>query len=180
VNRRGALRLFGGGSLAALAVCHAPLAFAQAVPLYRNAQAPIPARVADLMARMTLPEKIAQIRTAWARKSDMIDGLAFSAAKASAAFPDGIGHVTRPFDKRGVPGIAGAAGGTAARWRTPRETVGRVTLNPGERKTASFTLGDRHLAIWNRDMREVVEPEPVIVSAGSSSASLNHAEFATV
>ena len=123
MNRRSALRLFGGGSLAVLAVCHAPLAFAQAPPLYRNPQAPIAARVADLMARMTLPEKIAQIRTAWARKSEMLDGLEFSPAKASAAFPDGIGHVTRPSDKRGAPGIAGAAGGTAARWRTPRETV---------------------------------------------------------
>jgi len=123
MNRRGALKLLGGGSLAALAVCQAPLAFAQAGPLYKNAAAPIPARVADLMARMTLPEKIAQIRAAWARKGDMIDDLAFNPAKASAAFPDGIGHVTRPSDKRGVPGITGAAGGTAARWRTPRETV---------------------------------------------------------
>src|SRR3546814_20327794 len=49
----------------------------------------------------------------------MIDGLAFDRAKASAAFPDGIGHVTRPSDKRGVPGITGAAGGPAARRRTP-------------------------------------------------------------
>lgn len=124
VNRRGALRLLGGGSLAAMAVAHAPFAFAQDnAPLYKNPAAPIPARVADLMARMTLPEKIAQIRTAWAAKADMIDALAFNPAKASAAFPAGIGHVTRPSDKRGVPGITGAAGGTAARWRTPRETV---------------------------------------------------------
>nr|WP_235506865.1 glycoside hydrolase family 3 N-terminal domain-containing protein [Altererythrobacter sp. Root672] len=109
--------------MAALAVCQAPLAFAQAGPLYKDAAAPIPARVADLMARMTLPEKIAQIRAAWAGKGDMIDNLTFVPAKASAAFPDSIGHVTRPSDKRGVPGITGAAGGTAARWRTPQETV---------------------------------------------------------
>src|SRR5690606_8265151 len=100
-----------------------PLAFAQARPLYKDARAPIPDRVADLMRRMTLPEKIAQIRAAWAQKSEMIDSLAFNPVKASKAFPDGIGHVTRPSDKRGVPGISGAAGGTAARWRTPQETV---------------------------------------------------------
>lgn len=122
-TRRGALKLFGGGSLAALAVCQAPVAFAQAGPLYKDARAPIPARVADLMARMTLPEKIAQIRAAWQSKGDMIDDLAFNPTKASAAFPDGIGHITRASDKRGVPGITGAAGGTAARWRTPKETV---------------------------------------------------------
>nr|WP_235903800.1 glycoside hydrolase family 3 N-terminal domain-containing protein [Pontixanthobacter luteolus] len=109
--------------MSALAVAQAPAAFAQGGVLYKNASAPIAARVADLMARMTLEEKVAQIRTAWAAKGDMIDDLAFNPAKASAAFPDGIGHVTRPSDKRGVPGISGAAGGTAARWRTPEQTV---------------------------------------------------------
>jgi beta-glucosidase len=124
MNRRAAIKLLGTGSLSAIAVASAPLAFAQeSAPLYRNADAPIPARVADLMARMTLEEKIEQIRTAWQGKGEMIDDLAFNPAKASVAFPNGIGHVTRPSDKRGVPGITGAAGGTAARWRTPRETV---------------------------------------------------------
>src|SRR5690606_24330618 len=53
----------------------------------------------------------------------------------------------------------------------------RVTLAPGERKTVSFTLEDRHLAIWNRDMLEVVEPGPVVVSVGNSSVALKQAEF---
>ena len=124
MNRRAAIKLLGTGSLSAIAVASAPLAFAQeSAPLYKNADAPIPARVADLMGRMTLEEKIEQIRTAWQGKGEMIDDLAFNPAKASAAFPNGIGHVTRPSDKRGVPGITGAAGGTAARWRTPQETV---------------------------------------------------------
>lgn len=124
MHRRSALKLLGEGSLAAIAFASAPAAFAQAGgPLYKDARAPIPDRVADLMARMTLQEKIQQIRAAWEGKGEMIDDLAFDAAKASAAFPDGIGQITRPSDKRGVPGISGAAGGTAARWRTPRETV---------------------------------------------------------
>ena len=123
VSRRNALKLFAGGSLSALAVAQAPMALAQAGPVYKDARAPIAARVADLMARMTLAEKVQQIRTAWQGKGEMIDDLAFNPAKASAAFPDGIGHVTRPSDKRGVPGITGASGGTAARWRTPEQTV---------------------------------------------------------
>jgi beta-glucosidase len=53
----------------------------------------------------------------------------------------------------------------------------RVTLAPGERKTVTFTLDDRHLAIWNREMREVVEPGPVIISAGNSSANLKSTEL---
>tara|TARA_B100000378_G_scaffold234446_1_gene200611 strand:+ start:106974 stop:109361 length:2388 start_codon:yes stop_codon:yes gene_type:complete len=123
MDRRTALRLVAGTSMGALACAQAPAAFAQASPLYKDARAPIPARVADLMARMTLDEKIQQIRTAWQGKGEMIDGLAFDPARASAAFPDNIGHITRPSDKRGVPGVAGAAGGTAARWRTPAQTV---------------------------------------------------------
>jgi beta-glucosidase len=55
LDRRGALRLLAGGSLAAMAVAHAPFAFAQdRAALYKDPNAPIPARVADLMARMTL------------------------------------------------------------------------------------------------------------------------------
>ena len=93
------MKWLGGGSLAAIAVFQAPLAYAQARPLYKDPRAPIPDRVADLMRRMTLPERIAQIRAAWAQKSQLIDALAFNPRKASAAFPDSIGHVTRPSDK---------------------------------------------------------------------------------
>ena len=122
-GRRGALKLLYGGSLSVIAISQAPSAFAQAGPVYKDAAAPIPARVADLLARMTLEEKVEQIRTAWAAKGDMIDGLEFDPARASAAFPNGIGHVTRPSDKRGVPGVSEASGGTAANWRTPKQTV---------------------------------------------------------
>jgi beta-glucosidase len=123
VNRRTALQWLGGGSLAALAIAHAPVAFAQAGPVYKDARAPIPARVADLLARMTLPEKIAQLRGVWAGKGAMLDGLAFDPEKASAAFPDGIGALGRPSDKRGAPGIGQASGGSRDRWRTPQQTV---------------------------------------------------------
>ena len=53
----------------------------------------------------------------------------------------------------------------------------RVTLDPGERRTVTLTLEPRHLTVWNREMQEVVEPGPVIVSVGNSSASLKQAEF---
>jgi beta-glucosidase len=124
VNRRSALRLLGGGSAAALAVAQAPFAFARgAAPLYKDARAPIQARVADLLARMTLAEKIAQMRGVWAGKGGMLSGLDFDPAKAKVNFPDGIGALGRPSDKRGTPGIGQAAGGSADRWRTPRQTV---------------------------------------------------------
>ncbi|WP_167954446.1 glycoside hydrolase family 3 N-terminal domain-containing protein [Sphingomonas jejuensis] len=95
-------------------------------PLYRNPNAPVPDRVADLLGRMTLEEKVAQLTALWAGKADIMDGLDFDPARASASQPHGIGHLTRPSDKRGGPGVGAAAGGTAARWRTPAETVAFV------------------------------------------------------
>lgn len=123
MDRRAALRLCGGASLSALAVTFAPAAFAQARPLYKDARAPIPARVADLMKRMTLGEKIAQMRGTWAGKSGMLTGLEFDPAKAKLNFPDGIGALGRPSDKRGTPGIGQAGGGGREKWRTPAQTV---------------------------------------------------------
>ena len=123
MKRRALLRLLAGASAAAGAIALAPAAHALAGPLYKDPRAPIPARVADLLGRMTLEEKVGQMIAIWARKAEVMDGLAFDPAKATAAYPHGVGHVTRPSDKRGVPGITGAAGGTAANWRTPRETV---------------------------------------------------------
>ena len=39
-----------------------PLGFAENVPLYKNADAPVEARVSDLLGRMTTEEKIAQLQ----------------------------------------------------------------------------------------------------------------------
>lgn len=119
-TRRHVLRLLAGtagASIAARAWGAVP-----AMP-YRDPSLPIPARVRDLLGRMTIEEKVGQLIALWASKSEIMDGLAFDPAKASTAYPNGFGQITRASDKRGVPGITGAAGGTAARWRTPRETV---------------------------------------------------------
>ncbi|RJF91537.1 beta-glucosidase [Sphingomonas cavernae] len=73
---------------------------------------------------MTLDEKVAQIITLWATKRDIMDELAFNPAKARAAYPHGFGQVGRPSDRRGAtPAGIGPAGGTGARWRSPKDTV---------------------------------------------------------
>lgn len=92
-------------------------------PLYRDARAPVHLRVRDLLDRMTLEEKVAQMIALWSTKADVMDGLDFSAKKANRAYPHGVGQITRASDKRGVEGMTGAAGGSADRWRTPRQTV---------------------------------------------------------
>jgi beta-glucosidase len=48
----------------------------------------------------------------------------------------------------------------------------RVGLRPGESKTVSFTLRPEDLALWDRDMRFVVEPGAFRVMVGASSEDI--------
>ena len=74
-----------------------------ATPLYKNPAAPIPARVEDLLKRMTLEEKVAQIGTIWQNKDSLLDpDGSFDAAKATAQLPYGIGQIARPSDLEGT------------------------------------------------------------------------------
>ena len=63
--------------------------------------------------------------------------------------------------------------------RPVRELRGfrRVTLQPGETRTVTFVLRPDHLAIYDRDMRRVVEPGTFTLWAGGSSAATLEAHF---
>lgn len=101
----------------AIGVCLAALQLAPIAPLaaqqvaverampdapYWNANLPVEQRVEDLLSRMTLEEKVAQIITVWDGKGAIQgEGDDFDAAKASTRFPDGIGQIARPSDRAG-------------------------------------------------------------------------------
>ncbi len=90
----------------------------QEPPVYRDASRPVEERVADLVGRMTLEEKVAQLMCIWMDKNELLDDSGrFVAAKAAEHLPHGIGHVARPSDNfgRGEPGVTPG--------RSPRETV---------------------------------------------------------
>ena len=75
---------------------------AEAGALYKSAEAPVDARVRDLLTKMTLEEKIAQIMTVWDAKAEVFDANGeFDSAKMSAKFPYGIGQFARPSDALG-------------------------------------------------------------------------------
>jgi beta-glucosidase len=70
---------------------------------YQNAGLPVSARVDDLISRMTLEEKLAQLQTVWHQRRAMEtsaelgdDGLQFIAEVAAQKIPLGIGHIARP------------------------------------------------------------------------------------
>ena len=69
---------------------------------YKNAALPAAKRVKDLLSRMTLREKIAQMLCVWREKPQkLVDAEGrFDLAKAKEAFKDrnGVGQVGRPSD----------------------------------------------------------------------------------
>jgi beta-glucosidase len=62
-------------------------------PLYRDATASIDDRADDLLARMTLDEKLAQLGSAWVFQ--IADRKGFDADRADPILRNGIGHITR-------------------------------------------------------------------------------------
>jgi len=62
-------------------------------PLYRDAAQPVDERVRDLLARMTLEEKLAQIGCVWS--TSLLENGAFSESRAREKLALGTGHVTR-------------------------------------------------------------------------------------
>jgi len=53
----------------------------------------------------------------------------------------------------------------------------RVTLGPGERRTLNFELQPDDLALWNAEMKRVVEPGTFTISAGPNSVDLKSAKL---
>ena len=109
----------GLGSVPAVAT-----AAAKGVPLYKQAGAPSDARVEDLLRRMTLEEKIAQMQCLWQKKPGVQNpDSSFSIEKAQVAYPNGMGMLARPSDRLlgRDANVAGNSGATAN--RGPRETA---------------------------------------------------------
>ena len=99
-----------------LAVLHAqdPSTSLRAGARYRDPTVPVDARVADLLGRMTLEEKVAQLLGIWGQKVKIQDEAGrFVPAKAKALIGDGIGQISRPSE------IAGPSAGRPV--RQPRE-----------------------------------------------------------
>lgn len=114
------------GSVPALAHAAQAAASGGGAPLYKQAGAAVDARVDDLLRRMTLDEKIAQMQCVWQQKAALQNpDTSFSADKAAKAHPHGMGMFARPSDRQlGAATAAGDAGETAH--RGPKETADYV------------------------------------------------------
>jgi beta-glucosidase len=90
------------------------VARAQETPSYRDPKLPVEQRVADLLSRMTLEEKLAQMEGAWEnpqfvsqQEAYFVDGKgAFLPEKAGVALKNGLGEISRPSEGRGPRAMA--------------------------------------------------------------------------
>ena len=108
-----------------------------AIAVYKDPSKAADTRVEDLLKRMTLEEKEAQLITLWEQKAKIqTDDGHFDPVEASQNFPNGIGQLARPSDKRGVTQTnAGAAGASAG------------AVNRDARDTAEYINAAQHWAV---------------------------------
>ncbi|MBB6250804.1 glycoside hydrolase family 3 N-terminal domain-containing protein [Nitrospirillum iridis] len=119
-TRHDSIRRLVLAGVAAIAVNAAAYAADKPV-LYKDSAAPVSVRVDDLLARMTLDEKVAQLIAVWDHKPAVFDAaMNFDPAKAGAVYPNGLGQFTRPNDEKGSGSLR------AQHWRDTRGTVAMV------------------------------------------------------
>jgi beta-glucosidase len=105
-------------SVAMMAVLMPTALPAASTPLYKDPTASVSARVEDLLARMTLEEKVAQMQCVWQGKVEVFDqNMQFDPVKAAVRYPNSFGGFARPQDRRG------AVSPRVAHGRDPRATV---------------------------------------------------------
>ena len=115
MNKKARIRAAGRSSALWIVALVLPLGalHAQDVP-YRNPNLPVEQRVSDLLARMTLEEKIAQLEGAWENRQFFSDPKAlfidekggFLPERAAVLLKDGLGEMSRPSENRGPRAMA--------------------------------------------------------------------------
>ncbi len=103
--------------LCAIILCSGTVRSQQSAPDYKNASLPVDQRVADLLSRMSLEEKVAQTQGLWAQKKLIEDDKnVFSPEKARTVLKYGIGEISRPSERTSPNGAN----------RAPQEAVDYV------------------------------------------------------
>ncbi|MDT5271852.1 MAG: beta-glucosidase [Acidobacteriota bacterium] len=113
------------------AVVFAPATGSQgAPPDYKNARLPVERRVADLLGRMTLEEKVAQLVCLWAERPETAPGNGFSAdrgdfspARAAVSMKNGIGQIARQRERKD-PRAAARFANAVQKWLVENTRLG--------------------------------------------------------
>jgi beta-glucosidase len=111
-------------------------AYAQQIAAYRNPNLPIEQRVADLLSRMTLEEKVAQLESAWENPQFHNDPTTmfidqqgnFLPDRAAVLLKDGIGEISRPGEGGRSPRNMAEYTNTVQQWMKDHTRLGIPVL----------------------------------------------------
>ncbi len=128
-------------------------------PDYRDPALPTPRRVEDLLGRMTLEEKVAQMMCLWSAKSQFTDARGrFDPARAPAWLRTGIGRIERPSDGHGAREEAEFTN-AIQRWTRENTRLGIPLIFHEEalhglqgREATSFPQAIGLASTWNPDL----------------------------
>ena len=133
-------------------------------PPFRDARLPVERRVDDLLARMTLEEKVAQMLSIWQAKSTITDRASgrFDPARAPRWFRVGIGRIERPSDGHGARAQAEFTN-AIQRWMRDSTRLGIPVLFHEEAlhglqgpEATSFPQAIALASAWNPELTERV------------------------
>ena len=122
--------------LMAVSVLASPQGFAQATLPYQDRKLPVEQRVQDLLSRMTLQEKVAQLESAWENSTFFKDPQmlfvdekgAFLAERAAVILKDGLGEFSRPSDGGRGPRAMADFTNTVQKWVKDNTRLGIPVL----------------------------------------------------
>ncbi len=151
-----------------------------AEPTYRDASSPVEKRVEDLLQRMNLQEKVAQLGCVWS--TALVDADCFSAEKATGLMARGTGQVTRIGAATGLRPAENAAFMNAIQEWLMTETRLGIPALVHEESTAGFCARDADqfpqaiglAATWDPDavgeMAAVIREQMLAVGARQTLA----------
>ncbi len=130
---------------------------------YRNAKLPVDRRVEDLLSRMTLEEKVAQMMCIWSDKAKITDADGrFNPSRASEWFRVGIGRIERPSDGHSARAEAEFTN-AIQRWVKENTRLGIPVIFHEEalhglqgQEATSFPQAIALASTWNPDLAERV------------------------
>lgn len=137
--------------------------FAQDIPAYKNASLPVEDRIADLLPRMTLEEKVAQLTSTMemlgfgsnAQASFVDKEGNFLPERAAGIFKHGIGQISRPSGRRGPKEMAEFTN-TVQKWMIENTRLGIPVMFHEEAlhglattKATSFPQAIALASTWN-------------------------------
>ena len=132
---------------------------------YRDPSLPVETRAADLLARMTLAEKVAQLGSAWS--FELVGRGALDPDRARALVGDGIGHISR---------IAGASNASVAEAAALANAIQRFLLEETRlgipaivHEEALHGVLARHATVFQQSIGAAASFDPELVEAMAST-----------